>query len=68
MKKVLLIVNGPAYGADRTFNAVRLAVALVKRNDVDVTVFPTGTRSLASSPGQKTPERYYAGRAPQRRS
>jgi sulfur relay (sulfurtransferase) complex TusBCD TusD component (DsrE family) len=25
MKKILLIINGPAYGADETFNAIRLA-------------------------------------------
>jgi uncharacterized protein involved in oxidation of intracellular sulfur len=33
MKKILLIVNGPAYGADATFNALRLKVALSRRDD-----------------------------------
>jgi uncharacterized protein involved in oxidation of intracellular sulfur len=33
VKKILLIVNGPAYGADETFNALRLAVALTRRDD-----------------------------------
>ena len=59
MKKVLLIVNGPAYGADQTFNAVRLAVALVKRNDVDVTVFLMGDAVTCAIAGQKTPDGYY---------
>lgn len=42
--KVLLIVNGPAYGSDRTFNALRLAVALTKRDDVEPRVFLMGGR------------------------
>jgi uncharacterized protein involved in oxidation of intracellular sulfur len=33
MKKILLILNGPAYGADETFNALRLALALSRRDD-----------------------------------
>lgn len=33
MKNILLIINGPAYGADETFNAMRLAVALSRRDD-----------------------------------
>jgi len=32
--KILMIINGPAYGADATYNAVRLAGALAKREDV----------------------------------
>ena len=31
MEKILLIINGPAYGADETFNAIRLANALTRR-------------------------------------
>ena len=42
MKKILLILNGPAYGADETFNAVRLAVALSRRDDAEVKVFLRG--------------------------
>ena len=32
----LMIVNGPAYGADATYNAVRLAAALAKRDEVTI--------------------------------
>jgi uncharacterized protein involved in oxidation of intracellular sulfur len=39
MKKILLIINGPAYGADETFNAIRLASALGRREDAAVRVF-----------------------------
>jgi uncharacterized protein involved in oxidation of intracellular sulfur len=59
MKKVLLTVNGPAYGADETFIAVRLAVALAKRNDVDVTVFLMGDAVTCAIAGQRTPDGYY---------
>jgi uncharacterized protein involved in oxidation of intracellular sulfur len=59
-KKILLIINGPAYGADETFNAVRLAVTLSRRGDVDVTVFLMGDAVTCAIAGQKTPDGYYA--------
>ena len=31
---VVLIINGPAYGSDETYNAVRLAGALAKREEI----------------------------------
>jgi uncharacterized protein involved in oxidation of intracellular sulfur len=59
MKKILLILNGPAYGSDETFNAVRLAVALAGRGDVEVTVFLMGDAVTCAVSGQKTPDGYY---------
>lgn len=59
MKKILLIINGPAYGADETFNAVRLAVALSKRDDAEVKVFLMGDAVTCAVAGQKTPDGYY---------
>ncbi|MFP5335906.1 MAG: DsrE/DsrF/TusD sulfur relay family protein [Actinomycetes bacterium] len=59
MEKILLILNGPAYGADETFNAVRLAVALSRRDDVEVTVFLMGDAVTCAVAGQKTPDGYY---------
>ncbi len=59
MKKVLLIINGPAYGSDETFNAVRLAVALSKRGDAEVRVFLMGDAVTCAVAGQKTPDGYY---------
>jgi len=56
MKKTLLILNGPAYGSDETFNAVRLAVALAKRDDVDATVFLMGDAVTAPSLRRRRPE------------
>lgn len=60
MKKILLILNGPAYGADETFNAVRLAVALSRRDDAEVKVFLMGDAVTCAVAGQKTPDGYYA--------
>lgn len=60
MKKILLIVNGPAYGADETFNALRLAVALTRRDDAEVSVFLMGDAVTCAIAGQKTPDGYYA--------
>lgn len=59
MKKILLILNGPAYGADETFNAVRLAVALSRRDDAEVKVFLMGDAVTCAVAGQKTPDGYY---------
>ncbi|HWS58333.1 MAG TPA: DsrE family protein [Actinotalea sp.] len=57
---VLLIINGPAYGSDETFNAVRLAVALSRREGAQVQVFLMGDAVTCAVKGQKTPDGYYA--------
>jgi len=59
MKKVLLIVNGPAYGSDETFNAIRLANALARRDDAQTTVFLMGDAVTCAIAGQRTPDGYY---------
>ncbi len=59
MRKILLVINAPAYGADETFNAVRLAVALSKREDTEVRVFLMGDGVTCAVNGQKTPDGYY---------
>lgn len=59
MRKMLLIVNGPAYGSDETFNALRLALALARRDDTDTTVFLMGDAVTCAIAGQKTPDGYY---------
>ena len=54
--KILMIINGPAYGADTT---VRLAGALAKRDDVTMQVFLMGDGVTVAMAGQKTPDGYY---------
>jgi uncharacterized protein involved in oxidation of intracellular sulfur len=60
MKSVLLVINGPAYGSDETYNAVRLANALARREDLEVSVFLMGDAVTCAIAGQKTPDGYYA--------
>lgn len=60
MKDILVVINGPAYGSDETYNAVRLAVALARRDDTTVRVFLMGDAVTCAASGQKTPDGYYA--------
>jgi uncharacterized protein involved in oxidation of intracellular sulfur len=57
--QVLLILNEPAYGNERSYNGLRLALSLAKSEDVDLRVFLMGDAVTAAKPGQKTPEGYY---------
>ncbi len=58
--KTLLILNDPPYGTERSYNAVRLAHALLKNDpEAQVTVFLMADSVVAAKKGQKTPEGYY---------
>lgn len=57
--KTLMIINGSAYGLDSTYNAIRLAASMSKRDGVDLTVFLMGDGVTAAMAGQKTPDGYY---------
>lgn len=59
MRTLLIVINGPAYGSDETYNAVRLAGALSRRGDAEVTVFLMGDAVTCAVSGQKTPDGYY---------
>ncbi len=56
---VLLIINGPAYGSELPFNAMRLAGTLTKRDNVDVRVFLMGDAVVSAIQGQQVPDGYY---------
>lgn len=56
---VLLIVNGPAYGSELPFNAMRLAGTLAKRDGVHVRVFLMGDAVTSAVSGQQLPDGYY---------
>ncbi|OGO80458.1 MAG: hypothetical protein A3K41_08235 [Chloroflexi bacterium RIFOXYD12_FULL_57_15] len=55
----LFIVNDSPYGNERPYNALRLALNLVKRLDAGVRVFLIGDGVNCAIAGQKTPEGYY---------
>lgn len=55
----LFIINDSPYGNERPYNALRLALNLVKRPDASVRVFLIGDGVNCAVAGQKTPEGYY---------
>lgn len=57
--QVLLIVNGPAYGSELPFNALRLATTLAERDGVDLRVFLIGDAVVSAIAGQQVPDGYY---------
>jgi len=57
---VLMILNDPPYGNERTYNALRLAMNLQRNHDgVVLTVFLMGDATLGAKSGQRTPDGYY---------
>ncbi len=58
-EKYLFIINDGPYGNERPFNALRLAMNLAKRDDIQVNVFMTGDGVTCARKGQKTPDGYY---------
>ena len=56
---VLLILNDPPYGTERSYNGLRLAGALAKREDVELRVFLLGDAVACAVAGQQLPEGHY---------
>ncbi|MEX2102666.1 MAG: DsrE family protein [Gaiellaceae bacterium] len=56
--KTLFILNDPPYGTERSYNGLRLANALAKREE-EVRVFLMGDAVACALSGQKTPNGYY---------
>ncbi|MHA2383470.1 MAG: DsrE/DsrF/TusD sulfur relay family protein [Candidatus Thorarchaeota archaeon] len=57
---ILLILNDPSYGTERSYNGLRLAMALKKENpNVTVNVFLIGDAVSCAVSDQKTPDGYY---------
>ena len=57
---LLMILNDPSYGTERTYNGLRLAVNLLSKvPDVSLTVFLMGDAVAAAKTGQQTPNGYY---------
>lgn len=58
-RKYLFIINDAPYGNERAYNALRLAMNLVKESDAWVQVFLMGDGVNCAIGGQKTPNGYY---------
>ena len=53
---ILLILNDPRYGTERSHNGLRLAGALSKREETEVRVFLLGDAVGCAMANQKTPD------------
>ena len=58
-RNILFIINDGPYGNGRVYNALRLALNLVKRPEAAVRVFLTGDGVVCAKKGQKTPDGFY---------
>lgn len=58
-KSYLIVINDAPYGDERPYNALRLALNLVKREGVNVSVFLLADGVFCARNQQKTPEGYY---------
>ncbi|MEK6687383.1 MAG: DsrE family protein [Gemmatimonadota bacterium] len=59
MANTLFVLNDPPYGSERSYNALRLATALVKREAEAVRVFLMGDAASCAKAGQQVPQGYY---------
>ena len=58
--KTLFILNGPPYGTEHCYNALRLVHALLKKDPAtETTVFLMADAVTAAKASQKTPDGYY---------
>jgi len=57
--KTLIVLNDPAYGSERSYNGLRLAHALAKRDGEEVRVFLLADAVSCGLAGQRTPDGYY---------
>lgn len=59
MAKTLFILNDPPYGTERSYNGLRLAGALAKRDGEEVNVFLMADAASCAKKDQKVPQGYY---------
>ena len=57
--KSLFILNDPPYGTERSYNGLRLAGNLAKREGEEVKIFFIGDAAACAKGGQTTPNGYY---------
>ncbi|MGB9141621.1 MAG: DsrE family protein [Aestuariivirga sp.] len=56
----LFVLNDPPYGTERTYNGLRLALALLKNDpECKITVFLMADAVISARKGQKTPDGNY---------
>lgn len=58
-RKTLIILNGPPYGTESSWNGLRLAIALSKDSQDEVRVFLLSDSVICAKRDQQTPQGYY---------
>ncbi|MCH7670279.1 MAG: DsrE family protein [Acidobacteria bacterium] len=56
---ILFILNDPPYGTERSYNGLRLAGSVARRENETVRVFLIGDAAACAKVGQKVPRGYY---------
>ena len=59
MSTNLFILNDAPYGTERSYNALRLARSLAKKEGEEVKVFLIGDAAACAKAGQKVPQGFY---------
>ena len=60
MSKTLFIVNDPPYGTERAYNALRLALNVLKKEpSTELRMFLVGDGASCAKSGQNVPQGYY---------
>jgi uncharacterized protein involved in oxidation of intracellular sulfur len=61
MQTILIIINDAPYGTEKAYNALRMAITLLKEheNNVQVNIFLLADAVFCGLPNQKTPDGYY---------
>lgn len=57
--KTLVILNDPPYGTERSYNGLRLAGAVARREGQQVRVFLIGDAASCAKAGQQVPQGHY---------
>ncbi|MGM0626242.1 MAG: DsrE/DsrF/TusD sulfur relay family protein [Bacteroidota bacterium] len=61
MQNILIIINDAPYGTEKAYNALRMAITLLREheNEVNVNIFLLADAVFCGLPNQKTPNGYY---------
>ena len=57
--RILIILNEAPYGSERSYNALRLAGSLARRDGTELKLFLIGDAASAAHRGQKVPQGFY---------
>lgn len=57
--KTLVVLHDPPYGTERSYNGLRLAGSLSRREETEVRIFLIGDAVGCAHANQKVPEGYY---------